>query len=598
MRESTRHRGPDDEGLWIDGAVGFAHNRLAILDLSSAGHQPMRDDETGNVVVYNGEIYNFREIRADLEARGCRFRSECDTEVLLLAWRTWGESSLERFIGMFAFALWDHRERKLVLVRDRIGIKPLYYYRDAHQLVFASETKAILRAPAVERRPDLDALPELVAFRYLAGGRTLLDGVRELEPGHLVVAAAAGGVRERRWWDVPDRVEEPALAPQRFLEGLEERLARGVRYRLIADVPVGCALSGGVDSSLVTALACEAATSTMRSFTIGFAEPDVDERPYARAVADQLGIENHSLELGEAEFHERLPLLTWHMDEPINHPNSVGIWLLAKLAREKVTVLLSGEGGDELMGGYDRFRTVQRLASLRERWRGIGFLVPMLARVLHGRPARVARELARDPDGALIWSSAYLPSPQVERLFGSDATERVEVERRRILRDAPRDDAINRHLYYELKTYLVSLLIRIDKMCMAHSLENRVPLLDHNVVEYSFRAPGSLKVGAQGGKIPLRILVEKRLGAESFRRRKMGFAPPDAFFRQRGLERLRELLAGRSFRERGWVEGRALDGLLADYEHNTELSPDSVWILGGLELWARTFVDRPGELVA
>jgi len=597
MKSSTRHRGPDDEGLWSEGPVGFAHNRLAIIDLSPAGHQPMRDAATGNIVVYNGEIYNFRELRRDLESEGYAFSSQCDTEVLLLAYRRWGAACLERFIGMFAFAIFDVSRRELFLARDRLGIKPLYYFADARQFVFASETKAILQADGVERRIDRHALPELVAFRYLTAGRTLLRDVRELEPGHQLIVSATG-LRAQRWWDVPTAVAGRQLTAIRFQERLEEHLQQSVRYRLIADVPVGCALSGGVDSSLVTALACEAATSTMRSFTIGFAAAEFDERPWAQTVAQRLGIENYSQVLGEEEFHERLPRLTWHMDEPINHPNSVGIWLLARLAREKVTVLLSGEGGDELLGGYDRFRRLLRLRHLRARVPGLAWLAPVLARVLRGRVGRAAIDLARDPDGIIIWSSAFLPSSFVRTLFGSDGIERAEEYRRPLLRAAPSDDPINRHLYYELKTYLVSLLMRIDKMCMAHSLENRVPLLDHRVVEYVFRAPGALKLDPKRGKIPLVALAEKRLGTDLFRRRKMGFGLPDLFFRGSGQRHLRELIASRSFREREWFDPRALDTILRAYETNLELSADSVWILGSLELWARNFIDKPGEIAA
>jgi len=597
MMISTRHRGPDDEGLWLEGPVGFAHNRLAIIDLSPAGHQPMHDAATGNVVVYNGEIYNFREIRRDLETEGFSFRSQCDTEVLLLAYRRWGAACLERFIGMFAFAIFDAGRRELFLARDRLGIKPLYYFADANQFVFASETKAILRTEGVERRIDPHALPELIAFRYLTAGRTLLRDVHEVEPGHQLWVSAKG-LRTQRWWDVPTAVADRQLTAIDFQERLEERLQQSVRYRLIADVPVGCALSGGVDSSLVTALACEAATSTMRSFTIGFAEPEFDERPWARTVAQRLGVENYSQVLGEEEFHERLPRLTWHMDEPINHPNSVGIWLLAKLAREKVTVLLSGEGGDEILGGYDRFRRLVRLRHLRARAPGLTWLAPILARILPGRAGRAAIDLARDPDGTIIWSSAFLPSSFVRTLFGSDGIERAEEHRRPLLRSAPNDDPINRHLYYELKTYLVSLLMRIDKMCMAHSLENRVPLLDHRVVEYVFRAPGALKVDFKRGKIPLVALAEKRFGAELFRRPKMGFGLPGPFFRGSGQRHLRELVTSRSFREREWFDPRRLDRILRAYETNLNLPNDTVWILGALELWARVFIDKPAEIAA
>lgn len=594
MRNATRHRGPDDEDVWADGPFGFAHNRLAILDLSPAGHQPMVDLQTGNRIVYNGEVYNFREIRADLEGAGFRFASQCDTEVVLQAYRRWGPECLARFNGMFAFAIFDAAKRQLFLARDRIGIKPLYYYADDVQFVFASETKALLLADGVEARIDREALPELLAFRYRVGGRTMFEGVRELEPGHCI-AVGTRELRVRRWWDVPLGMSPHAGTPDAIEAALEEHLGRSVRYRLIADVPVGCALSGGVDSSLVTALACEASTSTMRTFSIGFDAPESDERPFAKRVSEALGVENYSQVLDEATFFERLPLLTWHMDEPINHPNSAGIWLLAGLARQKVTVLLSGEGGDELMGGYERFRTVLRLRALGRWLPGAAALAHWIRAGPNGRLTRVARELARDDDGRIIWSSAYTPSPLLRRLLGPDAVYRAEAPRRALLESLPTIDPIDRHLYYELKTYLVSLLVRIDKMCMAHGLENRVPILDHRVVEFAFRMPTPLKVDRSRGKKALYHLVERRFGTELFRRRKMGFGLPLDYFRGAGLARLAELVTSRSFRERGLLDPRRVDELVGRSNAAEPESVNAIWTLAMLELWARTFVDRGGR---
>jgi asparagine synthase (glutamine-hydrolysing) len=594
MRRVMPHRGPDDRDVWIDGSVGLAHNRLAILDLSERGHQPMRDPELGSWIVYNGEIYNFLELRRELEARGCVFRSKSDTEVLLGAYREFGPDCLERMNGMFAFAIFDPRRRELFLARDRMGIKPLYFVADARRFAFASETKALLQLDRLERRVDRSALPELLAFRHLVGGRTLFEGVRELEPGHALVVGP-GGTRSRRYWDIP--APDPSGAAPATLDALEETLRSSVRYQLIADVPVGCALSGGVDSSLVTALACEMSPARMVSFSIGFDDASCDERPHAREIAGRLEIENQSRELGQAEFFARLPLLTWHLDEPINHPNSVGIWLLAGLARERVVVLLSGEGGDELFGGYQRFRRVLRLRSLRTRLPGVRALARVAPRALF--PARfegVARDLARDDDGLLIWSSAMLPSPYLDWLFGPGACEQAEVERRALLGRAPALDPIARHLYYELRTYLVSLLMRIDKMCMAHSLENRVPLLDHRVVEQAFRLPTGLRVGRDGGKVALRHLVERRFGAAPFARRKMGFGLPRPYFEEAGLAYLRKLATGQRARERGLLDPAGVARVFDAYEAGGELTPDSIWMLGMLELWARTFLDAPGQL--
>lgn len=591
-----RHRGPDDEGLFLDGAVGLAHNRLSILDLSAHGHQPMHDAEGRTWIVYNGEIYNFQEIRKDLEAAGHRFQSTGDTEVILHAYRQWGRECVERFNGMFAFVLYDQKTRDLFAVRDRLGIKPFYYYVDDRQFVFASETKAVVQADGVPRRIRREALPELVAFRYLCNGRTMFENIHELKPGHWIEVKPTG-IQLRQYWDIPyDGVEEST--DDRWVSGFRDELKKSVQYQLISDVPVGCALSGGVDSSLVTALSCEASISSMKSFSIGFDDEDFDERNYARHVSDVLGIENYGKVLTENAFYQNLPRLVWHMDEPINHPNSIGIWMLAKLAREKVTVLLTGEGGDELMGGYGRYRKVLQHRHLARKIPGSRLASYFVPDRTAGRMGRVARELRRDDDGRMIWSSCYLPSPHIRRLFGDRGIEQAEAQRRVMLENAPRGNLINRHLYLDQKTYMASVLIRNDKMTMAEGLEGRVPFLDHHVVEYAARVPTSLKVDRRHGKIALVRLAGERFGKEFFQRVKSGFGLPLAYFRDRGLEILKDLIRSRSFRERGMMEPMAVDELLNRHEQGRENLAEGLWLLATLELWARTFIDRPAEIAS
>ena len=590
------HRGPDDEGLFLDGHVGLAHNRLSILDLSAHGHQPMNDPQGRTWIVYNGEIYNFQEIRRDLEAEGHQFHSTGDTEVILHAYRQWGRSCVDHFNGMFAFVIYDQKTGELFAVRDRLGIKPLYFYVDDRQFVFASETKAILLAGDVPRRMRREALPELVAFRYVSNGQTLFENIHELKPGHWIEVNRQGH-RVKSYWDISFDAADEATDDQ-WVEGFRRQLAKSVKYQLISDVPVGCALSGGVDSSLVTALSCEASISTMKTFSIGFDDPVYDERRYARQVSEMLRVENDSRVLGETTFYENLPRLVWHMDEPINHPNAVGIWMLAKLAREKVIVLLTGEGGDELMGGYGRFQTVLRQRHLAKAVPGSRLVARLVPDRVGGRTSRVARELRRDDDGHLIWSSSYLASPHVRMLFGDGAIEQAETQRRVILEAAPRNNLISRHLYLEQKTYLVSLLMRNDKMTMAESLEGRVPFLDHHVVEYAARVPTSLKVNRHQGKIALVRLAGEVFGPELFRRSKSGFGLPVAYFRDRGLAILKDLIRGRSFRERGWMDPKGVNELLRRHESGQENLAEGLWLLASLELWARTFIDRPGVIAS
>lgn len=595
MKQSTRHRGPDDSGIWHKGHVGLVHNRLSIIDLSPAGHQPMVDGRTGNIIAFNGEVYNFQEIRPELEARGHVFRSKSDTEVILYAYAEWGEACVERFRGMFAFAIYDAKKDELFLARDRLGIKPLYYFADDKRFIFASETKAIVLNEGVPRRINQAALPEYVSFRYVCDGQTLLQGVHELKPGHCM-RVSRGGVTTRPYWDIPFNVEQGGSDAE-WVESLKAELLRSVKYRLISDVPVGCALSGGVDSSLVTALACEAAASTMKTFSIGFNGPS-DERAYAKRASDILGVENYTEVLNSDAFYEYVPRLTWHMDEPMNHPNSVAMWQLAKLARPKVTVLLSGEGGDEVMGGYDRFRSVMRFRHLATSIPASRFVAGLVGGIAGGRYRRIARELQRDDDGRMIWSSAYLPSHYLEGLFGPGTVQRAEDSRRRVLAKAPTDDLVNRHIYYELKTYLVSILMRNDKMTMAVGLENRVPLLDHKVIELAGRLPTRLKVDRQQGKKALFQLVEARFGRELFDRPKVGFALPPAYFQGDGLARIHDIVGSKSFRERGWMDPKGVETVMKSHADGSDNAPEAAWSLAALELWARSFIDRAGEIAA
>lgn len=587
------HRGPDDSGTYLAGNVGLAHTRLAILDLTARGRQPMSAPESDIQIVFNGEIYNFRKLRRELESRGHVFRSQCDTEVILHSYLEWGSDCLARFNGMFAFAIYNPNSGELFLARDRLGIKPLYYYLDKSQIVFASELKTILKDPEVDRQIDRDHLPELFAFRYLAKGQTMLKNIQQLEPGHYAIIDR-GTARFVRYWDVCNG--DPVIdrtTPGEWLDGFESLLASSVESRLIADVSVGCALSGGIDSSLVTALAVEQGGSSMECFTIGFEDPVADERPYARAIAEKLCIRNHSTTLSQADFWGQHAALTWYMDEPINHPNSVGIWLLAKLAKERVTVLLTGEGGDELLGGYDRFRSVARMRR-RQRMPFVKWLARHIPDSLPGARWGRLRELAEDPDRLLIWSSSYLSRDHIELLFGKEGVERAEAARRSILQSSPLGDSLNQHLYYELKTYLPSLLTRVDKMCMAVSLENRVPLLDHRLVEYAFAMPTDLKVNSKQGKIVLRELAGERFGYERFDRRKKGFGVPERYFRGPGLGHVKDLVESDSFVERSLVDDNRITALLSAYEEGQNMAPDSIWILASFELWARTFIDQPG----
>lgn len=597
MKSSLAHRGPDDDGIHLSGPVALAHNRLSILDLSPNGHQPMRSRHGGYWIVFNGEVYNFREIRAELEADGHRFHSTGDTEVVLEAYLKWGKGCLERFNGMFAFVIFDEERNEMFAARDRLGIKPFYYYLDEKQFVFGSEIKAVLEAQNVPRSIRREALPELVSFRYLSGNQTLFDSILELEPGHYMEISPLRR-RKQKYWDITFD-EQDRRSDAEWISGFEEVFSRSTQYQLISDVPVGCALSGGIDSSLVTAFGCQSAISTMQTFSIGFDDPAADERSFASAVARKLDIENHAQVMTEDLFFNNVEKLVWHMDQPINHPNSIGIWLLARLARQRVTVLLTGEGGDELFGGYYRFRTVKKYRRLRTRLPGSHLIARMMPDMGGGGIARGIRELGRDDDALMIWSSAFLPSRHLTRLFGRGAVENAEGPRREILHHAPTSNLLSRHLYLEQKSYLPALLKRADKMTMAVSLECRVPYLDHHVVEYVARMPEHLKTSTDQGKIALQQLAEREFGAELFRRPKSGFGLPSKFFRGNGLGILRDLLQSRSFVNRELVDARGVQHLIDLHDSGREDLSEALWLLAGIEVWARVFIDRqPALMVA
>ena len=566
-----RHRGPDDAGTWWSGNVALGFRRLAIQDLSSQGNQPMRSGDGRYVVVFNGEIYNFKLLRKALCAKGHVFRTGTDTEVLLKLYELEGRECLQRLDGMFAFAVYDTLDRSLFLARDRFGEKPLYTLQDAHGFLFASEIKALL--PFVRRfgmswELNTDRVFEYMLFRYVAGEDTLIRGVRRVKAGAWIEVGPDGSTRDGVYYDVGAVVGSfnPEVGERREVEHLKEvhqTFTESVRLRMISDAPIGVALSGGVDSSLITAAMREVHDGPIQSFSIIFNEKQVegrtiDESSYSDLVAQTCDTTHHRLTLDEGLFADLYPKCLWHNDEPLNFPNAIGIYLLANFASEQVKVLLSGEGADETFAGYPYF-----LKS------GLNPLKHRFARVTDVR--------------------GLLSAAVSQKLSG-----------RRALVDRCPYDGINGEIYVSVHSYLTTIENRLDKMSMANGLEMRLPFLDPRMVELSLRLPDRYKVRGSTTKYLLKKLAERRFPHAHIYRTKIGFSTPlNRWLRNRRLlGRYVNVLAEERTLERPIYNNTGLRALLNHFWQGDDTFRFSVagrvWILMNLELWIRMFLEGEG----
>ncbi|WP_200955575.1 asparagine synthase (glutamine-hydrolyzing) [Sphingomonas sp. Root241] len=540
LREGCKviaHRGPDDEGLWWsnDGHVGLAHRRLAIVDLSAAGHQPMLDATGEIVIAFNGEIYNFRELRAELEAMGHQFRSHSDTEVILAAYRSWGDACLERLDGMFALALFDQRTRQLLLARDRAGEKPLFYRLDRGELRFASELKALLVDETLPREVDRESMDAFLSMGYVPGSRCILRGFRKLPAAHAMrFDLASGDTRIWQYWQLPEYDPAAAGSEGDLLDELEQLLDQAVRRQLVADVPVGILLSGGLDSSLVTAMAARNA-ARLKTFTIRFpGHGKFDESGHARLIANAFGTDHLELEAEEGAA-DLLPRLAWQIDEPMADSSMVPTFLVSQLVRQHCTVALGGDGGDELFGGYGYYaKLLQLQQKMRSMPRSAGRMAAWLA--THHSPLGVGgsnlrawvQALGTDMSRDLPLIGSFFDRPSRQRLMGNRSGWPYHAEA--IHSDAvpPDPDLIQRVTRLDFKHYLAEdILVKVDRMSMLNALEMRAPMLDRHLIEFAMRkVPASLKTNAGQKKILLQKLAERVLPPEFDRQRKQGFSIP------------------------------------------------------------------------
>jgi asparagine synthase (glutamine-hydrolysing) len=630
MNAVMAHRGPDDEGIYLspDGSVGLGNRRLSIIDLSQAGHQPMTN-ESGTVwITYNGEVYNFQDLRAGLLRAGHQFRSNTDTEVIVHLYEDMGVDCLRRLNGMFGVAIWDEPKHRLLLARDPLGIKPVYYTQSGAQLLFASEVKCLLQSALVRVEPDLEALHYFLCFLWVPGPKTLFKGIRKLMPGEMLVWED-GHIQVERYWDmdmhsVSDRSEK-ALTVE-----LKTLLTQSVARHLISDVPVGVFLSGGLDSSSILALASQITHGPVKAYTIAYGTEDArleqsgDDRYYAQQVARHFDAEYHEIEV-QADVSALLPKVVWHLDEPVADPAAITSLLICRAARPDVTVLLSGQGADEIFAGYRVHRNDQlarRLSllprSLRDRVIMPGLQViprikghlpatlPGLALAVHRYLDKLLRGVDLPPEQRYVFYRSYYTQAELLSLYTAEMREAVKgldpaQTHLAYFGSTQGMDFLNRTLYVDAKTFLTELnLTYSDKMSMAESVEVRVPFLDREVVEFMAQVRPNLKINGLTTKYLLRKAMQGIVPSKVIRRRKAGFGAPIRKWLKSDLRTMiGQLLSESRLRMRGILEPAAVQTLLDENVAGIHDHTYPIWALLSLEVWMQTFVDReqPSEPV-
>lgn len=603
MADSISHRGPDDEGFYVRGQVGFGFRRLSIIDLSG-GHQPLANEDGTVWIIFNGEIYNYVELRDWLLAKGHTFRTKSDTEVIVHLYEELGPDCVNRLRGMFAFAIWDTKNANLLLARDRIGIKPLYYTVSETSIAFGSEIKAILADPEIQRTIDVRQIDKALSFNYLPGEDTLLRNVHKLAPGSYIVVRD-GNVRIHKYWDLTFQPSDLSLPKAE--ERLAELLDESVRLHMISDVPVGFLLSGGVDSTAMLGLAQGKTEQALSSFTIGFKDPGVvDERPYARLAAQMYGTDHHELTLSSKEFERLLLKYVWHMEEPVCEPPAIALYCITALAREFVKVLISGEGGDEAFAGYQVYRNMLWLERIK------GILGPAANTVatnliainsfLRSRKIEKYAPLMKLPLEANYisgtanrfgffnehYEQAYSPDLLAE-VNKSESFESVT----KYLRSTIIKGVVNKMLYVDTKTWLPhDLLLKADKMTMANSIELRVPFLDHQLLEFAASLPDSYKVRGFTTKYIAKRVLRYKVPREIINRRKTGFPVPYVSWLKGDLKQwLRDVLLDPRTTNRGYFKTEVVESLLSANSERGSYAKE-VFTLALVELWQREFIEK------
>ena len=597
MCQVIRHRGPDDEGIHVEQGVGLGMRRLSIIDLST-GHQPIHNEHRSVRVVFNGEIYNYRTLRQELEAAGHVFYTSSDTETIVHAYEQWGESAFSKLRGMFGIALWDRARKTLLLARDRAGIKPLHFVEDGTRIYFGSEIKSLIAAGAVQQDIDLEALDHYLSYLYAPRDRSLFTSVRKLPPGHCL-RWQNGKTTLVKYWEISG-LESFQGTDEEAAQALRTVLSDAVQCHMISDVPLGAFLSGGVDSSIVVGLMAEASSRPVKTFSIGFDEPQFDELEHARRVADHFGTDHHEFVV-RPDGLAILDRLVAHFDEPFADSSAIPTWYVSEIARQHVTVVLSGDGGDELFGGYDRYLPHRRVAqfdrlALPGARAAAGAVWPLLPHGARGK--NFLRHVSRTDDGRYLDSVAFFQPDEKDSLYTYDV--------RRRLADWNAEDALSarltrfaslprhsRMMRLDFETYLPEdVLTKVDRMSMAHSIESRVPLLDNEVIDFAATLPSALKIRNGRRKHVLKEAVRKLLPQEILDRRKQGFGVPLGVWFRGGLTDIfSDVLRSSRTRQRGYFEPRFVDRLVHEHLSGRRDHTLRLWQLLVFELWHRQYVD-------
>jgi asparagine synthase (glutamine-hydrolysing) len=605
MRDILHHRGPDDGGVFVDENIGLGHRRLSIIDVAH-GAQPMFNDDHSCVIVYNGEVYNHADHRSELSDRGHKFHNNSDTETILHLYEQYGRDCVEHMRGMFAFAIWDAGKREVFLARDRFGVKPLYYIHDQEgNLFFASEIKALLEIGAVKREINFNALPDQFANHGTSGDGTLFRGVKRLLPGHTLVWRD-GCIDISEFWDLSFEPKHEDRSDAEYIEEWRDIFRQSVELRLMADVPLGMFLSGGIDSSAIAAMMSTMVKGPIKTFSVGFREREANELDYARLVAKKFGTDHHEITITPEQFFEALPNLVWHEDEPIGFVASVPLYFVSKLAQQHVKVVLTGEGSDETLAGYGRYQKALTLLNYGEKYESLAptFLREVVREGVATLPGMLNRKLNRtflsrdvDIENLFFDNFAVFPKSMLRQLFSRETRESIQCQdpyflQNQWLTKCDAEDPLDKLLYADTKTYLHELLMKQDQMSMAASIESRVPFLDHKLVEFTARMPREMKIRGGTAKWILREAMKGILPNEILSRPKMGFpVPVGRWFRGEFKHIVDEYVLGKRALQRNIFDPQFVRSLVA--RHNAgENHDERLWALVNFEIWQRRLIDN------
>ncbi len=608
MADRLYHRGPDDSGEYVCDNLGLGFRRLSIIDLAG-GHQPMSNHDGSIWIVYNGEIYNHAEIRKTLESKGYKYKTRCDTETIIHAYEEYGQDCVDHLRGMFAFAIIDHNKERLLIVRDRLGIKPLYYYDNDDFLAFGSEIKAIVEYDNVPRELNLNALTEQMALKYTLDDQTMFKGIKKLLPGHCMMVEN-GSIKIRKYWDIEYTQPDYSKSDEWYIERFTELFDESVKMRLMADVPLGMFLSGGIDSSAIAAQMSRMVDRPIQTFSVAFEERAFNELEYSRMAAEMCGADRHEILMSPDEFLGELPHMIYQEDEPIAHPSSVALYFVAKLAREHVKVVLTGEGSDELLGGYERYyQTLYNLkagkimgAPLFKQVRQYLFrpFLDILPDRFPYKNKAIRTTVYLDNDIDTIFLDNYSTfSRKMQRSLYADGLlndynyDKLYYNYHKIFHDCEAYDLLNRMLYADIKTYLLELLMKQDQMSMAASIESRVPFLDHKMVEFTASLPIHLKLKKFDTKRILRLAMKGRIPDPILSRSKKGFPVPiEKWFRHDYKDMVKDILFDERTCKRGIFNQKTVEHIINKHQNGDKNYSDQIWTLINFELWQRIFLER------